>query len=153
GAGWSHSQHVLGAIMAQIATVVEAEYNAVVAQHACTLHIGSVRPAGRAVGCGLSATAPPPGGSPDADRARGETPPGGNPAAAAAHVGCLRVERQPPNEQLPWGVNFEAEEIDPGCPEGRLVAEHGGGPLRGRPQAGDHQDATAADLHQSYAGR
>ncbi len=123
-------QHMLGAIVAQIAVPIETEDDAAIAQQPCLVDIGSVRPAGRAVGCGLLLAAGPPGGSPERDQAGGNSPECRNGAGTRKHAGCLAVERQPPGEQFPRRVELEAREIDPGCPERRLVAEHRRRPLR-----------------------
>ena len=42
------------------------------------------------------------------------------------HLGRLRVERQPPREQLPGRVDRQAEQHEPRCAEGRLIGQHGG---------------------------
>src|SRR5581483_1801823 len=111
------------------------------------------RPAGRAVGCGLAAAACPPGGSPDGNGTGGKPAEGGGRAGARKHIRSLGVERQPPHEQLPGGVNLEAEEIEPRGAEGGLVAQHRGGPLRGSPQAGDDERHAGGDLQRPCAAR
>ena len=105
-----------------------------------------IRPAGRAIGRGLALEAGPPGGSPDGDGTAGNTPERSNDASARKHVGCLRIERQPPHEQLPGCINLEPEEIDHGGAERRLMAEHGGRPLRRRPYANDNEEQRGANL-------
>ena len=87
----------------------------------------------------MTLVAGPPGGSPDGDETAGETPERGNGAGACKHVGRLRVERQPPDEQLPGRVDLDPEEIDPRGPKRSLVAQHGGGPLRRGGEACNHQ--------------
>ncbi len=62
-------------------------------------------------------------------------------AAVAVRGHRLAVERQPPGEEFPRRIDLDAEKLDPGCAERRLMAEHVGGPLRAGPQAsdGEHQ--------------
>ena len=139
GAGGCHGQHMLGTVVAQIAAAIESEHDALLGQQTGVLHVGSVRPASRAIGDVLALMAGPPGGSPDGDETAGETPERGNGACACKHVRRLRVERQPPDEQLPGRVELDPKEIDPRGPQRRLVAQHGGGPLRGGGQARHHQ--------------
>ena len=96
----------------------------------------------------------PPGGSADRNQAAGNPPEGGNGTGAGEDVGGLRVEREPPDEQLPRCVELEDDEIDKsGRAERRLVGEHGGRPLRGGPQAADHQQQSGADLDCEGASR
>ena len=85
-------QHMLGAVVAQIPLVVEAQHDAFVGKQVGIAHITEIRPAGRAIGCGLLVEAGPPGGSPDGDGAAGDSPEGGNGTGACKHVRSLSVE-------------------------------------------------------------
>ena len=141
-----HGENVLGAVVTQVAAIVEAEHDALTAQQPRGPDIGMIRPAGRAVGRGLALEAGPPGGSPDGDGTAGNSPERSNDAGARKHVGGLRIERQPPDEQFPGCVNLEPEEFDHGGAERRLIAEHGGRPLRRRPHANGDEEQCGADL-------
>jgi hypothetical protein len=65
GAGGGHGQHVLGAVVAQVAAVADAEHDALAGEEPGVAHVGQTRPVGRAIGGGGRCTmAGPPGGSP-----------------------------------------------------------------------------------------
>jgi hypothetical protein len=80
----------------------------------------------------------PPSGSPDGDEAGGGGAERGQRPGAGKDAGRLGAEGQPPGEDLPGGIELEAEEIEPRRPQRRVVGEPGGGPLRRRGERGEH---------------
>ena len=93
-------------------------------------HILEFRPAGRAVGRRLLIEAGPPSGSSDRDGTAGQTAKGRDGTGACEHLRRLRIEFEPPDEQFPWGVYLESENVQPRLTKCRLVSEHVRGPLR-----------------------
>jgi hypothetical protein len=71
----------------------------------------------------------PPNGSHDRDGAAGQSPERGNGTGAREDVGCLRIEREPPDEQFPGRVHLDVEQIEPRRTERSLVSQYRGGPL------------------------
>jgi hypothetical protein len=51
-------------------------------------------------------------------------------------------------EYLPWGIELDADQIEPGCAQGWLVGQHRRRPLRGRNQCGEHD----GDPDEGWAG-
>ena len=74
GPGRCHRQHMLGTVVAQIAAAVEAEHDALLGQQTGLADIGSVRPAGRAVGGVLGSCGRPAGRLPRWRRGRWRDP-------------------------------------------------------------------------------
>ena len=133
GARRRHGEDVLGAVVAQVGVVEQAEHDAARRQQAGAAHVANVRPAGRAVrrfDCFGSA---PPGGSPDGDQCGCDATGERQETGAAEHLGCLCVEGDPPGEQLPRRIDGDAAETDPRRAQCRLMPEHACCPLRRRP--------------------
>jgi hypothetical protein len=125
---------MFGTVMAQVPIAIETEHDAVLLKETCFAHIATIRPAGRAVGCWVFVAARPPGGSPDGDGAAGQSPNGRKRAGACEYIRGRSFECQPPDEELPWRVHLESEDVHPRIPKCWLVSEHGRGPLRGSEQ-------------------
>jgi hypothetical protein len=80
----------------------------------------------------------PPGGSPDGDEAGHDAAERGQRPGAGEDAGRLGAEGQPPGENLPGGVELEAEEIEPRRSQCRVVGKQRRRPLRGRDECGKH---------------
>jgi hypothetical protein len=98
-------------------------------------------------------TAGPPGGSPDGESAAQHAAQGGKGTGREEDARCLGVEREPPGEELPGRVELEDAEVGERGPEGRLMAEHRGRPLRRCPQAGETQESGDGALEHDGSGR
>ena len=135
GARRRHCEHVLRAIVTQIALIIEAEDHALIAEQTRLLDVAQVRPAGRAIGGNGLAMARPPGGSPHSDGTADDPPEGGNGAGACEHVRRLTIKGQPPGEDLPWRIKRISAQRDHRRAEGGLELQHRRRPLCGQLQA------------------
>lgn len=101
---------MLGAVMPEVFSMVEAEHDTAVGQQARVLNVGKIRPAGRAIGCYGRFGPDPPGGSPERDETGRDAAHCSDQTGPIEDAGRFGPVGQPPGEEFPKGVERDTGE-------------------------------------------
>jgi len=110
GTGRRETEHMLRAVMAEIALLVAPEHHAVLAQKARSFHILAARPAGRAIGCHVARFAGAQHREKDRDGDGRNAARSGDDCALDKDARRIGVVPVPPDEDVPGRVDRPAEE-------------------------------------------